>query len=88
MPDIIRIIRVLEYTGEREALETHLRQRFVKGWQQANAGIVIREAMVGDFPEVVSAPVPAAAPEPSQHIARDGIEAQYGLNDTWPGDEI
>lgn len=25
-------------------------------------------------------------PLPQSGIARDGIEARYGLNDTWPGD--
>lgn len=50
--DTIRIVRVLEYVGPRKVLERALEQNAVKG-QRRFGDIVIREAMLGDFPEVI-----------------------------------
>jgi hypothetical protein len=52
MSEIVRIIRVLEYTGPREELEKCLVQNAVKG-QVKFGRITIREAIVGNFPEVL-----------------------------------
>lgn len=51
--DRIRVIRVLEYVGERKWIEAILAQRGVKGTRVIENGGVIREAIVGDFPEIV-----------------------------------
>jgi hypothetical protein len=53
MSDIIRVIRVLEYVGERTAIEKQLSQNYVKGFREVANGIVIREAVVGSFPETL-----------------------------------
>ncbi len=50
--DTIRIVRVLEYVGPRKALERVLEQNAVKG-QRRFGDIVVREAILGDFPEIV-----------------------------------
>jgi hypothetical protein len=50
--DTIRVIRVLEFTGPRGQVEATLRKRQVRGTYQIGA-MTIREAIVGDFPEVV-----------------------------------
>lgn len=61
--DEVRVIRVLEYTGGREWVESTLERRHVKGtWTCANG--MIREAVVGDFPEVVNEPPPPPPLEP------------------------
>ncbi len=52
MTDIVRIVRVLEYTGPRDQLEKALSQNAVKGTQEFGA-ITIREAFLGSYPEVV-----------------------------------
>lgn len=52
MSDIVRIVRVLEYVGSRDTLERVLEQNAVKGQRRFGA-IVIREAVLGDFPEVL-----------------------------------
>lgn len=58
--DRVRVIRVLEYVGGREWVEDTLTRRSVAGtWSCPNG--TIREAVVGDFPEVVN---PPAKPEP------------------------
>ena len=55
MPEKIRVIRVLEYSGTRANVETALNYRKVKG-NQTFGTLQIREAIVGDFPEVVESP--------------------------------
>lgn len=52
-PEIVRVVRVLEYVGERSAVEKVLQQNAVKGFRDFGP-VVIREAMLGQFPEVLS----------------------------------
>lgn len=52
MTDIVRIVRVLEYVGPRDALERSLAQNAVKRQKQFGS-ITVREAYLGEFPEVV-----------------------------------
>lgn len=52
VPEIIRVVRVLEYVGERHALERVLSQNAVKGYRDFG-GIIVREAILGQFPEKV-----------------------------------
>lgn len=51
--DRVRVIRVLEYEGPREWVETTLAANAVKGTKDLGNGCVIREAIVGDFPVVI-----------------------------------
>lgn len=64
--DTVRVVRVLEYVGPRKAVEEHLEQRGLKGQMSFRHGkrelyrdeesrplITIREAILGDFPEVI-----------------------------------
>ena len=54
--DIIRVIRILEYTGPREKVEENLNRRAVKGqqvWGPKEARHSIREALLGEFPELI-----------------------------------
>ena len=59
-PEEVRVIRVLEYVGEREWVEDTLARNAVKGSWSCTRGM-IREAVVGDFPEVVHRPRPEPA---------------------------
>ncbi len=51
--DKVRVIRVLEYEGTREWVEEMLKTRCVHGYLKMQHGGIIREAIVGDFPEIV-----------------------------------
>ena len=51
-PDIVRVVRVLEYVGERAAVDRVLQQNAVKGFADFGP-VTIREAML-PFPEVLS----------------------------------
>lgn len=52
MGDIVRVLRLIEYVGDREWVESSLERRQIKGsWICPNG--TIREAIVGDFPMVV-----------------------------------
>jgi hypothetical protein len=57
MDDIVRVVRVLEYVGPRSHMEAVLAQNAVKG-TRVFGPLTIREAMLGDFPEVVEQNVP------------------------------
>jgi hypothetical protein len=48
--EIVSVVRVLVYTGTREALQTHLSHRAVKGTMAFD--IRIDEAILGDLPFV------------------------------------
>jgi hypothetical protein len=51
--DIIRVIRVLEYTGPRSDVERTLQNSAVKGVVVMGT-LIIREAIVGSFPEIMT----------------------------------
>jgi hypothetical protein len=53
--DQIRVLRVLEYTGPRDAVERTLAINQVKGTQLFGR-VTIREALLGDFAELVKEP--------------------------------
>lgn len=56
MSDLVRVIRVLEYTGPREKVEDALSRRHVKGTYAVPGGATIREALLGEYPEVLPTP--------------------------------
>lgn len=60
MSEIVRVVRILEYTGPRASVEKVLQQNAVKGFKDFGV-VVIREAVL-PFPEVVEAS-PVAAEE-------------------------
>ncbi len=49
----VRVIRVLEYVGPRSWVESTLENNAVKGIKVLGNGATIREAILGDFPEIV-----------------------------------
>ena len=53
MTETVRVLRVLEYTGPRAALERCLAQNAVKGTEHFG-DITVREAVVGNWPEVLT----------------------------------
>lgn len=60
--DRVRVLRVLEYEGPREWIEATLNTRAVKGTRDIGNGCSIREALVGDFPQVVEEPKEESLP--------------------------
>lgn len=50
-PDIVRVVRILEYVGERASVEKVLQQNAVKGFRDFGT-VTVREAML-PFPEVL-----------------------------------
>lgn len=52
MSDIVRVLRILEYTGPRDRVEKTLAGNAVKGTVK-HGELTIREATLGDFPEVI-----------------------------------
>lgn len=53
MPDIVRVIRILEYTGPRSWVEKTISGNIIKGVQSFGKDKTIREATLGDFPEII-----------------------------------
>ena len=60
MSDLVRVLRIIEYTGEREAVEAavakslHGEKRLVNG---KNFGLIIRAATIGTYPEILEVEV-------------------------------
>lgn len=52
MSDIIRVLRVLEYVGERSEVENALK-RSIKGTRIVNTKLTINAATIGDFAEIL-----------------------------------
>lgn len=50
-----RLLRVIEYTGTAEQLVNFINQRAVKGTYKLANGAVIREAILGESAEILSA---------------------------------
>lgn len=49
-----RLLRILEYTGSREFIDDAMERRGVKGTKRVpSLGGVIREALLGDTPELI-----------------------------------
>jgi hypothetical protein len=60
--DIVRVLRVLEYTGPRDRVEETLR-RFIQG-EEVYGGVTIRAATIGEFPELLIRTTDAQARQP------------------------
>lgn len=67
--DIVRIVRVLEYIGPRNSIETTLQNGAVPMNGEARHGsLVIRSACLGSFAEIMkraSAPVTSSEADPN-----------------------
>lgn len=59
--EIVRVLRVLEYVGDRKFVESCLEQRQVKGKKQISKDCYIVEAILGETYEVLS-PAPPDMP--------------------------
>jgi len=55
--DTVRVLRVLEYVGPRSWVETTMSRNAVKGTHLVSPGCWIREATIGDFPEILETKV-------------------------------
>lgn len=53
MTDTIRVLRTLEYIGDRKLIEDNLSKRSVKGTRSIPSGYIINEAIIGEFAEIV-----------------------------------
>ena len=74
--DRVRVIRVLEYEGTREWVEDLLKTRCVHGYLKMEHGGVIREAIIGDFPEIVE------EEKEKPHLLND-LEAKFMVRFGW-----
>ncbi len=56
MPDQVRVIRIIEYVGERQAVETQVANSIhgERVYGRNNSLIRIRVTTLGEYPEVVS----------------------------------
>ena len=56
MPDLVRVLRVLEYVGPRDVIEKQLATRSLhNGTHHFRHGqLVVKVATVGDYPEILS----------------------------------
>mgnify|MGYP000844751842 CR=1 FL=1 len=54
MSDIIRVVRVVEYIGERAAVEKVIKQS-IKGTRIVSNKLTINAVTVGDFAEILKA---------------------------------
>lgn len=50
--DIVRIVRVIEYTGDRERVEQTIAES-LHGTTKLGRGLTIRTATIGEFPEIL-----------------------------------
>lgn len=53
MEDIVRVLRVLEYTGPRSQVEKQINSS-LHGERQGFVGVTIRAATLGNFPEIIN----------------------------------
>lgn len=50
--DIVRVLRIIEYTGPRYAVEAQI-ERSLQGTKKLPNGVVIRAATIGGYPEIL-----------------------------------
>lgn len=50
--DLVRILRIIEYTGPRDAVEKHF-IGVLYGEKRQTDGVVIKAATIGQFPEIL-----------------------------------
>lgn len=55
MTDIVRVLRILEYVGPREWVETTMQKNAVpsNGCYQVDKDKFIRSAVIGQYPEIL-----------------------------------
>ena len=58
--DSVRVLRVIEYTGPRDAVEEQVK-RSIHGERRVK-GVVIRAATVGDYPDILDSVEPCYLP--------------------------
>lgn len=51
--DLVRILRVIEYSGPRYAVENQVKNS-LQGEKRLTNGVVIRVATLGEFPEILN----------------------------------
>lgn len=56
MGDIVRVLRIVEYTGERAAVEAQIERSLRLGTHKYLPHVTIRIACVGDYPEILEGP--------------------------------
>jgi len=91
--DRVRVIRVLEYEGPRIWLESTLANNAVKGTKILGNGATIREAILGEFPEIVEE---EKKTRPAEHLTlkelkfmeRFGWELSENMNPAIKYDEL
>lgn len=49
--DFVRVVRILEYSGPRQWVEKTMERNAVKGTRHFGRGQIIREGVLGDYPE-------------------------------------
>lgn len=54
--DTVRILRIVEYTGPRSAVERHF-INVLHGEKRQTDGVVIKAATLGQFPEILESSV-------------------------------
>ncbi len=70
--DRVRVIRVLEYVGPRDWVEQTLSKNVMKGSRTFNNGTChIREAFLGDFPEIVEE---EEKTRPAEHLTLEELK--------------
>lgn len=53
--ETVRVLRILEYVGPRDWVEDTIDRCYVKGTWSPSAGKSIRSAIVGEYPEILTA---------------------------------
>lgn len=53
MKELVRVLRTLEYIGDREIVEKNISLRSIKGTKIINKDLRINEAIIGDLVEVL-----------------------------------
>lgn len=73
--DTVRVLKIVEYVGPRSAVERHMTNANWTMRRQAD-GLVIRTAIVGQYPEVLeqaeAEPEPEPEPEALEHQQKSG----------------
>lgn len=51
--DKVRVLRIIEYVGDRDWVENTLNNS-IKGTVEFNKGCFIKSAIIGDYPEILN----------------------------------
>lgn len=52
MADIVRVLRIIEYTGPRDRVEETIANS-IQGTRDCGRGLIIRGATIGTYPEIL-----------------------------------